>query len=220
MLSFVYLLSNTTTMKRKVLTAIEVKELCELYPNSYAQDLAKKFGCCVEVVYRTASYHGVKKSKEWMAMELQRQSTRLKESGKAHRYSKGRIPENKGKKMDNELYAKCYPTMFWKGHLPHNTQPIGSERFCKDGYVQVKYALHKWKGKHILIWEEHNGALKKGEMVKFKDGDKTNIVIENLYLSTRRNNMDSNTIHRYPVELKSTIRLVGKLKRTIEKKTK
>lgn len=206
-------------MKRKRLTTEEVKELCELYPNNYAQDLAKKFGCCVKVVYNTASYHGVKKSKEWMAMELSKQAERLRKDGQAHRYKKGSVPKNKGKKMDSELYAKCAPTMFGKGHLPHNTQPIGSERLCKDGYVQVKYALHKWRAKHILIWEEKHGPLKPGEMVKFKDGNRQNIVYENLYLTTRRKNMDSNTIHRYPTELKSTIRLVGKLKRTISKKT-
>lgn len=206
-------------MKRKVFTTDEIEQLKLLYPNSYAQDLADKFGCSVDAIYRAAYRYGLKKSKEWMDMELSKQATRLKTSGQAHRYTKGSVPKNKGQKMNNELYAKCAPTMFGKGHLPHNTQPIGSERFCKDGYVQVKYALHKWRAKHILIWEEKHGPLKPGEMVKFKDGNRLNIVYENLYMTTRRKNMDSNTIHRYPTELKSTIRLVGKLKRTISKKT-
>lgn len=206
-------------MNRKVLTKKEVKLLCELYPNNYAQDLADKFGCSIRTIYNTATYYGIKKSKEWLNIELAKQAERLRSDGQAHRFKKGSIPKNKGQKMDSKTYSQCAPTMFGKGHLPHNTQPIGSERLCKDGYVQVKYALHKWRAKHILIWEEKHGPLKHGEMVKFKDGNRQNIVYDNLYLSTRSNNMDSNTIHRYPTELKSTIRLVGKLKRTISKKT-
>ena len=51
--------------------------------------------------------------------------------------------------------------------------------------------------------------------VCFKDGNKTHIALNNLELLTRAERMRRNTIHRYPEELKSAIRAIGKLKRTI-----
>lgn len=203
---------------RTVLTAKQQKEVLRLYPNNFAQDIADKFKCNVSTIYNLANSRGVKKSEEWQRQELQRQAERLQKEGKRHRFPKGHEPANKGKKMDMEVYNKCKQTMFGEGHLPHNTNPIGSERVCKDGYIQVKYMNHKWRGKHILIWEEHNPPLKKGEMIKFKDGNKRNFDLDNLYLATRSDNMKMNTIHRFPVELKQTIRLVNKLKRNIDNK--
>lgn len=197
------------------LTNTQVEYITTHYPNSYAQDIADKLGLNVSTIYNCVHSRNIKKSEEWMKMELNKQANRLKKDGVRHRFSKGHTPTNKGQKMAEGTYSKVKATMFSKGNLPHNTQPVGTETQDKDGYIKVKYALHKWKHKHILIWEEKNGPLQKGEMVKFKDGNKYNLTIDNLYKTTRKANMLDNTIQRYPAELKSAIRLVGKLKRTI-----
>lgn len=66
------------------------------------------------------------------------------------------------------------------------------------------------------MWEEVHGPIPDGHIVVFRAGaDRENIVIENLELITRGECMKRNTIHNYPPEVKSVIRLVGKLKRTI-----
>lgn len=78
------------------------------------------------------------------------------------------------------------------------------------------YPPRDWKGIHILLWEEHFGPIPTGHCVCFKDNNKQNVVIDNLELITRAERMRRNSIHRYPPELKSAIRVISKLKRTIQ----
>jgi hypothetical protein len=61
--------------------------------------------------------------------------------------------------------------------------PVGSERVNSEGYVDIKIAdTSKWKQKHLIVWEEHNGKVPRGQRVIFGDGDKLNCQIENLIL--------------------------------------
>ena len=107
-------------------------------------------------------------------------------SGKTGRFEKGNTPYNKGKKMSKELYEKCKPTMFKKGHIPKNHREIGSERITKDGYIEIKIAdPDVWKLKHRLIYEKCYGEIPAGYSVIFGDGDKQNCNIDNLILVSR-----------------------------------
>ena len=67
----------------------------------------------------------------------------------------------------------------------------------------------------MILWEEVNGPVPHGHIVVFCDKNAANIEISNLELITRAENMRRNTIHRYPSELKETIRQLGKLKKAI-----
>ncbi|MGV8417354.1 HNH endonuclease signature motif containing protein [Pseudomonas aeruginosa] len=112
-------------------------------------------------------------------------------------------------------------TRFKKGQKPHTWLPVGSTRISADGYLQRKisdtgYPPRDWKSIHILLWEEHVGPIPTGHCVCFKDNNKQNVVIDNLELITRAERMRRNSIHRYPPELKSAIRVISKLKRTIQ----
>ncbi|RTB85627.1 HNH endonuclease signature motif containing protein, partial [Pseudomonas aeruginosa] len=103
-------------------------------------------------------------------------------------------------------------TRFKKGQKPHTWLPVGSTRISADGYLQRKisdtgYPPRDWKGIHILLWEEHFGPIPTGHCVCFKDNNKQNVVIDNLELITRAERMRRNSIHRYPPELKSAIRV-------------
>lgn len=108
------------------------------------------------------------------------------------RFGKGHAPFNKGKKG---LTTGGVETQFKKGQMPHNHLPVGSERVrtprlyrsSKDDYIDVKIAEpNKWRGKHILIWEEHNGPVPKGHAVIFGDGNNRNFDPSNLILVSRK----------------------------------
>jgi hypothetical protein len=76
--------------------------------------------------------------------------------------------------------------------MPGNTMPLGSERINADGYVEIKYAekggpsKNRWKGKHVLRWEQANGPVPKGFAVIFADGNRRNFKLKNLVLVSRK----------------------------------
>jgi len=114
-------------------------------------------------------------------------------TGRTGYFPAGHSPFNKGKK---KYWEGGEETQFKEGHKPHNWVPIGSERISKDGYIQIKIQegqfQKNWRGKHILIWEEHNGPLPKGHAIICGDGDNRNFDIANLVLVTRRQLLDLN----------------------------
>ncbi|MNJ67652.1 hypothetical protein D3C77_638420 [compost metagenome] len=104
--------------------------------------------------------------------------------------------------------------------MPHNHVPIGTERVTCDGIRQRKThddgpPHRRWKSVHMILWEELRGPVPPGHIVVFRDRNTANIQIDNLELITRAENMRRNTIHRYPPELKETIRQLGRLKKAI-----
>lgn len=104
-------------------------------------------------------------------------------NGREGRFTAGMIPHNKGKKG----IGGWPPTYFPKGHRPYNWQPVGSERVNTDGYVDIKITEpNKWRGKHLLLWEEQHGPLPKGFVVIFADGNRRNFSQENLVKVSRR----------------------------------
>ncbi|MGL5569105.1 MAG: HNH endonuclease signature motif containing protein, partial [Cetobacterium sp.] len=104
-------------------------------------------------------------------------------TGFTGRFEKGKIPFNKGTKG----LMKPNKTSFKKGDIPKNYRSIGSERITKDGYIEVKVAdPNKWELKQRLVWESHNGKIKKGNAILFADGNKLNTNIDNLRLVSRR----------------------------------
>lgn len=107
-------------------------------------------------------------------------------TGNTGQFQKGSIPANKGKK---KMWKGGEETQFKKGNMPHNWVPIGSERITKDGYIQIKVQegklQHNWKGKHILIWEEHNGPVPKSHNIIFGDNNNRNFDINNLIMVSK-----------------------------------
>jgi len=101
-----------------------------------------------------------------------------------NRWKKGHIPWNKGLK-GIDIGGK--ETRFKKGNIPPNYKPVGSERINSEGYTEVKIAdPNIWKGKHVLIWEQHHGPVPEGYCVIFGDGNKRNFDINNLILVSRK----------------------------------
>jgi len=105
-------------------------------------------------------------------------------SGVNTAFASGHEPFNKGK---TKTWAGGESTQFKKGNKPHNYVPVGSERVNGDDYVDVKIAdPNHWRGKHLLVWEEHHGrTVPKGYVVIFGDRNRRNFDHDNLILVSR-----------------------------------
>lgn len=215
-------------MKKQNWTDAERDLLREHYPNNYTSVVAALLNRRVGQVYNQASVLGLKKSDAFIKKELQRQAERLREAGASYRFAKGTTPPNKGRKqteyMSAEAIERTKGTRFITGQPPHNSLPDFTEVTRKDKagkpYIMIKApGERKLKYKHIWLWEKENKTLlPKGYNIVFKDGNTQNITIDNLECISNAELMVRNTIHRYPTEIKSVIRLSNKLKRTINAK--
>lgn len=111
-------------------------------------------------------------------------------TGRTGRFVKGHVPANKGTKG---ITIGGRETQFKKGNRPANYMPVGTERVNGDGYIDIKIAdPNKWKAKHKIIWEKHNGDIPKGHAIIFGDRDRRNFDINNLILVTRRQLIELN----------------------------
>jgi hypothetical protein len=141
------------------------------------------------------------------------------------RIKAGTVPPNKGKKMPDDVYQRCKATMFKKGQLPVNaigfTNGDISVRYdrLKDGskkpYLWVRLDKAQWKMLHVNNWEQINGPVPEDHILVFRDKNSFNCEPTNLELITLQENMQRNSIHNYPDEIKSTVIKLGKLNKKI-----
>lgn len=107
-------------------------------------------------------------------------------TGRDGRFAPDQELHNKGKKT-GPAHPNTKSTQFKAGHGPHNRHPMGHERLTDDGYVEIKvdrtnpYTGHKTRyvHKHRYLWEQANGDLQPGMVLKCLDGDKTNTDLAN-----------------------------------------
>ena len=97
-------------------------------------------------------------------------------------FKKGNEAWNKG--MKGLRFPGSEKGWFKKGQKSLNEKPLGSEYKC-DGYTMVKVKTtgtryERWRLKHVLVWEEHNGPVPKDCIVTFLDGNRDNFDINNL----------------------------------------
>lgn len=205
-------------MNGKAWTQAETDILTRMYPDHFAKEIAAVLGRSLPAIYYKAMQLGLKSTEDKI-----RRSGHMSSSHPnciASRFPKGHIPQNKGKKLSPETYAKCQPTMFKKGNRPRNHREVGSERVNKDGYIEVKVAEPNiWRCKHRIIWEQHNGEIPKGYNVQFKNHNPLDCTIENLRLISRAEQMakENSMYARYPKELQEVIHLKGVVNRAIHK---
>jgi len=188
------------------------------YATMSTKDIAQNIGLTISQVYNRAHYQNLKKSPEYMEAILKIEADKLRIYGAKSRFLNGHTPANKGQKMPAGLYEKVKATMFKKGSSPHNDMYDGHEVVTKDGYIKVRISKGNYQLKHRVVWEKHNGKIPDGYIIVFKDKNKLNFDIQNLEMITVHENMIRNTIQRYPEEIKSTIKLISKLKKQINEK--
>ena len=199
-------------------TEKEIKFLTDNYSDMNTADISTILNRPLSGVYGKAYTMGLKKSKEYLAVMLEREAKKLSEFGKNYQFKKGNVPYNYGQKMSTIIYEKLQKTMFKKGQKPHNTRKEGEESKSKDGYTYVKVADNDWRLKHRVVYENLNGPIPADHIVVFKDNNLTNFDINNLLLISKADNMLRNTIHQYPEPVQEIIKLNNKLKKQINAK--
>jgi hypothetical protein len=212
------IMTGESAPRRRFWSAKEEAHLIELYPDTPMPRLIEVFGRPDHAIYNKAHALCLSRSDAYLASEHACRLRREDNPGIAHRFKPGQAPWNKGAKFNPG--GRSAETRFAPGSLPHINVPVGTERITDDGIRQRKVrddgpAHRRWKSVHAIMWEDANGDIPAGHLVVFRDRDPKHIELDNLELVSRAENMRRNTIHRYPPELKSTIRQLSKLKRAI-----
>lgn len=197
----------------------------ERYPHEQTRVLADALSRSESSVYGRALVLGIKKSAAFLASPAACRTNGR--HGIGSRFEKGHTPANKGLRRPGWAPGRMRETQFRKGErrgvAVELWKPIGTERISKDGYLERKVnndlpLQRRWRAVHLIVWEAANAPLPKGHAIVFKNGDKTDIRVENLECITRAELMRRNTLHRYPKEIASAIQLLGALQRQINKR--
>tara|TARA_R110001592_G_scaffold104697_1_gene294565 strand:- start:63998 stop:64651 length:654 start_codon:yes stop_codon:yes gene_type:complete len=154
-------------------------------------------------------------------------------TGRTGQFDKGHRPSNKGQRRPYN--ANSAKHQFKKGNVPPNTKYAGHERVSRDGYVEISIEEtnphtgfeRRYVHKHRYLWEQANGPIPKGMVLKCLDGNKQNTDPSNWKLLSRAllprlNGHHGRGYDDAPAELKPTILAVAELEhqaRTATSKT-
>ncbi len=132
-------------------------------------------------------------------------------------YKKEYKPWNKGVKGLH--YPGCEKGWFKKGDAKNiHAQETISLRFDKKTrrpYMWLRLAKNNWRMVHVVLWEHHRGNTPKGFVIVFKNKDSLDVRIENLELISLKENMLRNSISNYHPEIRKSMHVLRKLKKTI-----
>lgn len=192
----------------------EIEYLTAHYAEVNTVDIATRMGRSIKSVYQKAKDLGLHKSAEY----LRKHVYVLGKNTEGTRFKKGCTPWNKGVRFI--AGGKSADTRFRKGNLPHNTirdeaMPV---RRRKDGYLYIRIGIGKWVELHRWVYEKTMYVkLGPDDVIKFRNGDCTDVRIENLYRTDRKGNMLQNSIHNnYPPDVVRLISTLGKLNKLIK----
>ncbi len=205
--------------KRTPWTEAERELLRRLFPHYTSLAIARTMGRTVCAINGQAGKLGLQKSAEHLRANGGRWNPDNPKAV-ANRFQKGLVPWNKGKHV--VAGGRSAETRFKPGSKPGNWMPIGSERVTKDGYLQRKltdtgYPPRDWVSVHHIVWKEAGRDIPKGYRLVFKDGNRLNVVLENLELVSIADLMRRNTIHNLPPELREVVHLRAAIVRRINR---
>lgn len=159
---------------------------------------------------------GIKRLPKAIKQKARRLGISYQGEHKGH-FKKGMIPWNKGKPMSPEYSAKCAPYRFGKGHKPANTKYDGAIS-KSQGYWQIRISEGNWVALNRWIYQNYyNVSLTSQDVIKFKDGNRDNLNIDNLQRVSRCKNLLLNNpkTSYMSEELMEVIETYNKLKKTI-----
>lgn len=193
----------------------------ELYPTTRASDIAERIGLSTKQVVYKAHKMGLRKPPEVIAAFSKQAMENPNHGGRKHQFHASQKPWNKG--IHWVAGGRSAETRFKPGNKPHGHHPVGHERTTKDGYLQRKITdtgvtRKDYVPVHHLVWKASGKEIPKGFALIFKDGNKHNIVIENLELISRPDLMRRNSVHNLPKEVAELVQLRGAINRQINKR--
>lgn len=155
-------------------TAAQDHWLRDLYPHTSNRKLASIMGRSYSAIKNRSITLGLKKCPEYLASE------------RPGCFRKGQRAWNTGITFNSG--GRSAETHFRPGRVPQNALPVGTELVDSDGYRKRKIgsdaakgrSRDNWKFVHVIVWEQHNGPLPKGHIVRFRDGDIENLDPGNL----------------------------------------
>jgi hypothetical protein len=155
----------------------------------YTQEQKEFIGCICEgltvdeILEKFIERFGVEVTKKSIKGIMYRNNLKNHMQGFETRFKKEHDPWNKGKKG---LFLGGEEGWFQKGNQPPSYKPVGSEVIA-EGTVLIKIAEpNVWVKKHRYIWEQAHGPIPDGMVVRFADGNKMNVTLDNLLLVSRR----------------------------------
>jgi HNH endonuclease len=219
---------------KRLWNAADDKLLIARYPHESTATLARQLRRSLTAVYGRARLLGLSKSAEYMASPDACRLRRGDDVGAPFRFKKGHVPANKGLRRPGWGPGRMKETQFKPGQRGSRWMPVGSTRVV-DGYLYTKVRdlrstkagagfvpwTRNWKVTHVLLWEKHHRRrVPRHHALAFRNGDRTDIRLDNLELITRRDLMARNTVHNLPKPLAETIQLLGALTRQIRRRTR
>lgn len=207
-------------MNGRLWTNVQLDMLRAFYPDNTMETIKALTGRNESSIYNKVHSLGLEKSEAYLDSPAACRLRRGDDIGKEYRFKKGQQVWNKG--MKGLSFEGSKATQFGKGHKPANWKPVGYIRLTRDGYFEMKIdeGMGQFKLLHRVIWERCNGAIPKGQICIFLDGNTKNLEVTNLALMTKVQNMKRNSLHSYPKELAELIQLRGALNRQLNKRNK
>lgn len=222
-------------MNGQAWTEAEIAVLKVRYPHEPTKRIAAALGRSIHKTYAKANALGLKKTAEFLRSPesgiLQKGQTRPESV--AHQFKPGHMPANKGLRRPGWSPGRMSETQFKKGArtgiAAKNWRPIGTILPDSEGFLRIKVReavygseatgfgnTKVWPLLNRYLWEQHHGPIPPKHIVAFKDGDRSNCVIENLELLSMADNAHRNRLwNRMPRELAEVIQLQGVLKRKL-----
>lgn len=198
--------------------------LRQRFPDTRTATLATELGRTRQAIDARSKILGLHKSAAYLASPAACRLRRGDHVGAAYRFPKGHVPANKGLRRPGWGPGRMKATQFKPG-VATRWMPVGSRRLI-DGYTYIKLTdvrqvphTHNWFPEHVIDWEiAHRRPVPPGHALRFKNGDRTDLRLDNLELISRRALMGQNTVHNLPAPLPQTIQLLGALRRQIRRR--
>lgn len=207
-------------------TAQQLEQLRQLFPHQQSAKVATTLNLRLHQVNGKARQLGLRKTAEYLATPDACRLRRDGGAGSAHRFPKGHVPANKGKRMPGFAPGRMGETQFKKGQWPVNKDPgfyvIGALRVNSDGYIDIRTSFELgakgWTPLHRFLWEREHGPIPAGHKLVFKDRDRLNVELANLELLTNAEAFQRNSLHnKYPPEVRKLIITKGHITRHVRR---